>query len=169
MDIEELLGQIRRPTDVVPLCLRGDLMAEWARLEREFRAANSTLDDDVTPAGTSATAVRIARQMEDLRAQMRDATRVFTLQAVRRPEWLKLVAAHSKGGDEVDEDAFGVAIVAACCVDPPMTVAQAERLRDELTDGQWEALGKTVMALNRTSPGVPYSQAAAVQAALGEA
>jgi len=169
MDIEELLAQIRLPTDVVPLCLRGDLIAEWARLERDFRAANSTLDDEVTPAGVSTRAVAIARQMEGMRAEMQAATRLFSLQAVRRPEWGKLVKAHSKGPDEVDEDAFSVAIVAACCTDPVMTVAQAERLRDELTDGQWETLGKAVMALNRTSPGVPYSQAAAVQAVVGEA
>jgi hypothetical protein len=168
-DITKILEQIRRPTDVVPLCLRGDLIAEWKRLEQAFRDASTTIDDDVTASGRSATAAKLAREMEALREQMQAATEVFTLQASRRPEWLAMYASHKPDdGDEAGKEAFAVAIVAAAATDPVMTPAQAEELRDELTDGQWEVVVKTVMALNRTSPGVPYSQAAAYQAALPE-
>ena len=167
MDINEILGQIRRPTDVVPLCLRGDLIAEWKRLERDFQEANSTVDDEVTASGRSAKAAKVAREMESLRGEMQAATRLFSIQAARRPDWLQLVKANSRGdGDDVDQETFSVAIVAACCTDPAMSPAQAEQLKNEVTDGQWEELAKAVMRLNRTSPGVPYSPAAAVQAAL---
>ena len=167
MDIAEILGQIRRPTATVPLCLRGDLMAVWEQLERDFEAANNSVDDDVTASGRSSRAGKIAREMEDLRREMQAATRVFTLQASRRPEWLRMYNEHRPDdGDDAKKEAFAVAIVAACAADPVMTPAQAEQLRDELTDGQWEDLVRGVMKLNRTSPGVPFSSAAAVEAAL---
>ncbi|MGI5155829.1 hypothetical protein [Microbispora sp. CA-102843] len=169
MDIAEILGQIRRPTSTVPLCLRGDLMAVWEQLDREFREANTSVDDEVTASGRSAKAAKLAREMEDLRREMQAATRVFVLQAARRPDWLRMVKEHSRNedGDDLNQESFSVAIVAACCTDPVMTPAQAEQLKDELTDGQWEELAKAVMRLNRTSPGVPFSTAAAVEAALG--
>ena len=170
MDIEEILADYRPPGGTLPVCLRADLQSEWDRLEREFHRADTEISDDVLPGGSSARAAKIAREMEQVRREMQEGTRVFRLQGVPRPRWHQLVDAHAADGtDGVDEETFGVAIVAACCADPVMSVEQAERLRDAVTDGQWEEIGKEVMRLNRTSPSVPYSAQVAARVALAGA
>ncbi|MDF5758621.1 hypothetical protein [Spongiactinospora sp. TRM90649] len=169
MDIEEILAAYRPPERTLPLCLRSDLQAVWEQLERDFYAAEADPGDDVLPSGVSAHAAKIAAEMEQVRADMQASMTVFALRAVPRPRWHELVEQHRADTAEVDEDAFGAATVAACCVSPQMTVEQAGRLQATLTDGQWEELTTAVVRLNRTATAVPYSAAVAARAALAGA
>lgn len=172
--IDDVFADAKLPTRSVPLCLRGDLVAEWQDLERRFNAANQAADEDTLASKNSTKAVELARQMEDLEKQMRTSTRTFRLQGLPGSQWRELLKAHPpREGDAGDEQVefnrktFGVAALAACCVMPKMTVAQAEKLIDgPLTDGQWNTLFGSIWQMHATAVDIPFSLAAsAVRAA----
>lgn len=173
--IEDVFADAQLPKRSVPMCLRGDLVAEWQDLERRFKQANQAAnEEDTLASANSAEAIELARQMADLEEQMRAATRVFRLQGLPRSKWRELLNAHPpREGDEQDaqtefnRETFPIAAVAACCVVPKMTVAQAERLVDEkLVDGQWNTLFAHVYQMHAGTVDVPFSLAAsAVRAA----
>lgn len=172
--IEDVFADAKLPTRSVPLVLRGDLVAEWQDLERRFKQAHQAGDEDTLASKNSAEAIKLARQMEDLEEQMRAATRVFRLQGLPGSKWRALLKAHPPREDdqadqqvEFNRDTFGVAALAACCVMPTMTVAQAEKLIDEtLTDGQWNTLFAHIWGMHTTAVDVPFSLAAsAIRAA----
>lgn len=154
---------------MVPLCLRGDLQAAWDKLEQSFNTADTTLSGDVLETGRSAEAAVIAQSMEDLRLEMIESTVFFTLRALPRKTWRKKIAEHPPGEDDegdVDEEGFITDLVATCCVDPVMTSEQSARLRDELTEGQWQSLAQAAWELNKGVLSIPFSLAAQTSAAL---
>jgi hypothetical protein len=160
--IDDVFADAKLPKQSVPMCLRGDLVAAWQDFERRFKQAN-TADEDSLASATSAEAVDLARQMSDLQEQMRASTRVFQLQGLPRSEWRELLKAHpARDEDQTDFNAetFPVAALAACSVVPKMTLAQAEKLVDMLTDGQWNVLFSHVWMLNAGQVEIPFSLAA---------
>lgn len=169
MGIDEILAAIHRPEKTVPICLRGDLHAVFEQLERDFIKADTAITDDVTTTGASAEAVKLGQRMEEIRGEMRDATEIFTLRALPRTEWVALAQAHPQrpGIDtgDVNEETFTLALVAACCIDPEMTVEQALLLHGELSEGQWMSLASAAWNLNREVQDVPFSLAASSRAA----
>jgi hypothetical protein len=174
--IEDVFADAKLPTRSVPLCLRGDLVSEWQDLERRFKAANQAADEDSLASANSSEAIELSRQMEDLEEQMRASTRTFRLQGLPGSEWRALLSAHPpREGDEKDaqvdfnRDTFGVAALAACCVVPRMTLAQAGKLVDgTLTDGQWNTLFANVWNMHTTAVDVPFSLAASAIRAASE-
>jgi hypothetical protein len=174
--IDDVFADARLPTRSVPLCLRGDLIAEWQDLDRRFKQAEQAADEDTLASKNSAEAIELSKQMEDLEEQMRAATRTFRLQGLPGSEWRDLLNAHPpREGDEKDAQVefnrktFGVAALAACCVMPKMTVAQAEKLIDgPLTDGQWNTLFAQVYQMHTGTVDVPFSFAASAIRAASE-
>ncbi|MGH3375981.1 MAG: hypothetical protein ACRDP6_14680 [Actinoallomurus sp.] len=171
---DDVLADAKLPTRSVPICLRGDLIAEWQDLERQFKQANQVADEDTLASKNSTEALQLAQQMEDLEEQMRAATRMFRLQGLLGSDWRKLLKAHPpREGDEQDaqvefnRETFGIAALAACSVMPKMTVAQAAKLVDgPLTDGQWNTLFGSIWQMHATAVDIPFSLAAsAVRAA----
>lgn len=166
--IDDVFAESKLPRRSVPICLRGDLVAEWQDLERRFKAANTAPEEDSLASTKSADAVELAKQMADLQEQMRASTRNFRLQGLPGSQWRELLKAHPpREGDEGDagaefnRDTFGIAALAACCVMPKMTVAQAEKLIDEkLADGQWSTLFAHIYQMNSSEVNVPFSFAA---------
>jgi hypothetical protein len=166
--IDDVFADAKLPTRSVPLCLRGDLVAEWQDLERHLKQANQAADEDTLASANSAEAIELSRQMEDLEAQMRASTRVFRLRGLPRSEWQDLLKAHPpREGDEKDaqvefnRDTFGTAALAACCAMPKMTLKQAEKLVDgPLTDGQWNTLFAHIWQMNTAAVDIPFSLAA---------
>lgn len=174
MDITEIISSIKRPERMVPLCLRGDLQSEWDRLEEAFNIADTTISGDVLETGRSAEAARLAQEMELVRHQMMATTVRFTLRALGRKDWKKIAADNPPSDDDlsgldVDEEQFVTDMIAACCIEPTMTRSQAETLRDELTDGQWQSLATAAWELNKNTLVVPFSLAAQTSAALSVA
>jgi hypothetical protein len=170
MDIEQIIASARRPETTVPLCMRGDLQAVWEQLDRDFDIADKAITEDVTKGGSPVAAVKIAKQMEEVQREMQDSTVIFTLRGLSRSQWKALADAHPpiEGVDEgeVNEESFVTAMVSECCVSPVMTVEQAGRLRDEMTDGQWQELATASWQLNKSMIGVPYSLAASTRLAI---
>lgn len=170
MDIEQIIAGARRPETTVPLCTRGDLQAVWERLDRDFDYADKQITDEVTEGGSPAEAVKIAQQMEEVRREMRASLVIFTLRGMSRARWQELVRANPpiEGVDEgeVNEEGFVTAMISECAVEPSMTVGQAGRLRDELTDGQWQELATATWQLNKSMITVPFSLAASARLAI---
>ena len=87
---QEIIAAARLPERSHRVCLRGDLQARWEQLERDLaeaaRVGASSLDGD----GRTG----IAREMEDLRADMDAATLELTFRALRRDRYQSLKAQH---------------------------------------------------------------------------
>mgnify|MGYP001152550309 CR=1 FL=1 len=164
-DIDELLGEIHLPEASVPICLRADLQAEFDRLSHELEVARRSPDAD-TLVGSSGRTRRIAEEMEKIRTQMQQHTRVIRLRALPRRQWSDLLARpeHQPRKEDAPADynreTFPVAALAACAVAPKMTVEQAGRLVDRLSQGQWDRLWLAILNLNKGEANVPFSAAA---------
>ena len=173
MDFAEIIAGAKLPERTVPLVLRGDLIAEYDRLSTAFDRADTTLTEDVTATGVAQAAIAAAERMEALREQIADSVTLFTLRALPRKRWRKMIADNPPGEDDegdVDEESFVTDMIAVCCTDPVMTRTQAEHLRDEvLTDGQWQELANAAWALNKNMVEVPLSIAASSRLASARA
>ncbi|MER5420328.1 hypothetical protein [Streptosporangium roseum] len=163
--IADILGSIRRPEKTVPICLAGDLQAEFEALERDLAIAREKPADAGTLAGGSdPMATAIAQQIQELRARMREHTVVFRFQGLSSKTYSDLVAAHPPKDDskrnDVNWDTFSVALVATCAVEPQMTVDEATQLAEALTQAQWDALFTAAYETNKADIDVPFSYAA---------
>jgi hypothetical protein len=165
--IAEILSQVKRPEKTVPICLAGDLQAEFEDLERDLQVARDTQPGEGTLAGGgNPLATTLAQQIMELRERMREHTRVFRFRGLPRKEFSDLVAEHppndedKDGGADVDWETFAVALVAACCVEPEMTKEEAGQLADALTQAQWDSLFTAAYSVNKRDVDVPFSFAA---------
>lgn len=165
MDLKDLIQQAQRPETTVPLCLRGDLVAEWERRERELRdrrnAPNRTLaGNDVT---------ELAKEVAALEDQMRESTVEFRLRAVHRREWMQLLADHPpREGNQFDKglglnsETFYDALVTKCLVEPELSAEELAAVLDVLTAAQFDRLTASAWALNSGDVSVPFSQTASL-------
>ncbi|MGW6913707.1 hypothetical protein ACWGB8_07795 [Kitasatospora sp. NPDC054939] len=154
-DIEEIIKGATLRETTVPLCLAGQLQGEYEALERQLADVASLVGDSL--AGSPR--VQIAARMEELRAEMAEHQVEFRLRAIGAERWSDLVAAHpGEAGALFDPRTLAPAAVAACAVEPTMTVQQYRRLAEKLTAGQQNALLDAVWALNtEASQRVPFS------------
>lgn len=161
-DIESIISRFKPAQTSVPLCLDGELVAEYERLEvllREAGPATSLADE------TSAEA--IAQRMETMREQMLEARQWFIFRALPKKRWrgLKGVLPTKQAGqsddDAADEyHAWLCKLVSATCIDPVMTQEQADRLSEDLSDGQWGALAGGAWSVNSENQQLSFSAAA---------
>lgn len=166
---DDWLAAARPAERTVPLCLRGDLVAEFEDLDRQLEQARRSAGDSLA-AGSDV--VVISQQLEALRAQMQAATKTFRLRALPRRQWRELVAAHpprrDDNGKPLESDTIGVnadsyfdAVIRASVVEPKLTGEQWTRLLDEvLSDRQFDQLADAAWGLNRRDVEVPFSRAA---------
>lgn len=168
-EFKTLLAAAKLPERTVPICLRGDLVAEFEDLERQLEEALRTPANSAEGDGSTA----IAERMEQLRAEMRDHTYPFRLRAMKRPRWHAFCAEHPprKGDDgEIDPmdrvrlvnvETFYPALVRQSVVDPVLEDAEWTLLLDEaLTDHQFGELAQAAWDLNREDVDIPFSRAA---------
>lgn len=188
-DFKALLAAAKMPERAVPICLRGDLTAEFEELERQLDDAQRVVAASIEDA---ATAGGIAERMEELRREMLAHTYQFRLRAMPRPAWRAFIAEHPPRKDpetgEVDErdkyvginsETFYPALIRASVVDPVLSDDgwrqllgddETERARRRaagepvedgvLTDRQFDTLSSAAWGLNRRDIDVPFSLAA---------
>lgn len=161
-NIDDIIAAAKLPEKTVPLCLRGDLQAVWEDLERQLTAV--TDDGEDTLAGPDKSAGRaLAERMEAIRGEMLEHTAQFRLRALSSKAWDDLVTKHApskeerEAGAEINGQTFGVALLAACAVDPPMSEDQAGRLVDSITNRQWLELYTGARSLNQLAVDIPFS------------
>lgn len=169
-NFKTMLGEARLPERTVPICLRGDLVAEHEELERQFEEANRRAADSLAGNGAG----ELADRIEALQEEMRAATVTFRLRALPKPAWRALLAAHPPRQDDdgkplqedavigVNMDTFWDAIARACLVDPEVddeTWALMAGPEGRLTDNQLGHLADAAWAVNRGDVDVPFSRA----------
>jgi hypothetical protein len=173
----------------VPICLRGDLVAEVEDFERQLAVVVAGPDDG-RMVGTKLSEKRLAEAITALEEQMRESTVVFRLRALTPARWAALTAEHPprKGEDGnvddrdyigVNKDTFFPELVRQSVVAPVLDDADWAILFGEvepgpadgedtdsgagghgLTDGQFDALCGAAWALNKRTVDVPFSLAA---------
>jgi hypothetical protein len=164
---KELVAEARLPEATVPICLRGDLVADHELAERELGLAQKQATESLAGNGAAA----IAERIEGLEAQMREHTYPFRFRALPRREWRALVAAHEPRRNDdneiVDADRAGVnaetfydAMIRACLVDPELTDEEWAALNEALTDRQYCDISDAAWMLNRREVDIPFSLAA---------
>lgn len=158
-DIKKLAS---RPTDVVSLCLAGELVEEHARLERALATAAPA-----TSLGEASPKRAIAEQILTVQEQMAEATIDFHLRALPARQWnLFWIGRPERGEDEDAEDyeprlfTWQAEMVSRTCVEPEMTVEQVGELVDLLHAYSWTVLATRVTVLNMGEVDVPNSAAA---------
>lgn len=168
-DFKTLLAAARLPEKTVPICLRGDLVAEHEELERQLEEALRVPADSLEGDGSAAIAERIVQ----LEREMRDHTYQFRLRAMPHPRWREFCGQHPPRQDDegkVDErdrllgvntETFWDALVRQSVVDPQLDDGEWETLLDgALTDRQFSELADAAWALNRRDVDIPFSPAA---------
>jgi len=168
MDVKKLIHEeARLPEETVPICLRGDLVAEFERLERELDQAERKASTSL--AGNGARAV--AERMERLREQMAEGTVTFVLRAMPGEDWYALCAAHEprrgEGGDVDERDRLGVNVdtfwpdlLKRSVVDPVLDDDDWAALLGKLTAKQRKNLSTAAWNLNQEDVDIPFSFAA---------
>ncbi len=167
MDIRELdalLASAKRPEAVVPVCLRGDLQAEWETLDKRLTELRTRSLGKLAPAPEHR---EMADRIVELERTMADSTVDVRLRGLDRRAWRELVAAHPARPDVNTDGVLGVngetffdALVAASIVEPEMTSEQTSSLLDALTSQQFDSLADAAWGLNRRDVSVPFSLAA---------
>lgn len=167
-DFNTLLKAAKLPEKAIQVCLRGDLTAEFERLERQLEEARRRPADSLGGDGTGA----IVERMDDLRQQMLDNSYEFRLRAMPRPAWRAFIGEHpprQTDDGEVDErdkfigvnlETFHPALIRRCLVDPQLDERQWHELEQVLTDRQFDTLADAAWSLNRRDVDIPFSRAA---------
>lgn len=165
-----------RPAEiVVPICTRGDLVAEFGRLDAQLRQQIARQAADSRIAGTS---TETATRLQDLEVEIVDSTVEFRIRALPRKRWQQLVEEHpprvADDGSVHDDDAdlrlnvetFFPAAIRACTVEPELGDDDWQALLDPdgdlLNDEQYHRLANAAWSMNRRDVSVPFSLAASL-------
>lgn len=185
------LKDAKLPERSVPVCLRGDLVAEWEAAERDLERAQKQPGDSKEGTGVGGLLDRI----EALQAEMSEHSDEYRLRALPRHKFRKLVVAHPPRTDENDEvrredlqigvnrETFFPALIKASVIEPDLddedwrvllgdtdaAIAELEAAgkQDEIQDGlltdrQCQQLEDVAWFLNRAEVDVPFSRAASL-------
>jgi hypothetical protein len=159
---EEIKAKSKLATKSVPLCLAGDLQAEFEELQRQQQIHREAQKRGGTLSGSSAELRELDDKIALIRAEMQEATQVFTLRAMPAKRYSDLKASHGPRKDHDDDqrlgyngDTFTVALIQACLIDPALTIPEVEELCDLLTQGQWDKLFVDALYLNALPVDIP--------------
>jgi len=164
-DAVALIKGAKRPEKIVPICLRPDLNAEIDRLEGELgrqRPSERLIGN--------AENVRIAKQIEAVREQMRQSTVEFHFRALGRKEFREFTANHAPRDGDADDQRQGINretyafdLVRMCLVSPTLDdETYATLVDDTLSAGQWGQMADAAIGLNIQDAKVPYSSNASL-------
>jgi len=156
--IEEILARRKPRTDSVWVPVDTDLQQRIADTERRLDAARKASDLTFEPGKITALEAELAALEEE--ADLVSAE--FTFQELPRPEYRKLIAAHPPvpGGPSTrwNEDTFAPVLVAACCIDPVMTVEQAETIWATWSEATTFLLFGKAWEVNEGKVKIPFSR-----------
>jgi len=168
-DFAALLAGAKLPERTVPICLRGDLVAEHEQLNEHLELLEQKAVDSLAGNGGA----ELAERIEALEAEMRASTYPFRLRALPRREYrafkAKFPPRTNEAGDVVekrdqivdfDADAGAPTLIRSSIVDPELDDAAWATLEESLTDRQYDDLFTAAWLLNRGDVDVPFSRAA---------
>lgn len=161
--LDALISAAALPQRTIPLCIRGDLVAEVERLERELLSLR-TPDSRLTG---NPEARKVGERIEAVRVDMQESTIEFVLQALPRRVFQKFYAEHPPRDDNASDKALGYNtdtfhddLVRASIVAPELSDEQWELLADRMTAAQWQDFVTASQVLNIEKVSVPFSLSA---------
>jgi hypothetical protein len=165
--LAEMLKTAQRPTELVPVCLRADVLAEIRQLEILIteRADSDNEDARLAASGDGPTAVEMAEQIRELEKIAGENTVYFTMQAVDSDRWNTAMDQHTsgEGADKtVDVNAAIKSILFESILSPEVAEADVTAMLKLISDGQWSKIAKSILDLNRTVVNVPKSLTASM-------
>lgn len=150
-DVDEALAEFTPSETIARVCFDGKLTA--AIDAAEMQLANL---DEADPSRAEL-AGRIVTMTQELQSKERS----FRIAAIGDLAWSELVAAHPPTDDDAgfgyNQRTFPQAVVAACCVDPKLTLEQATKLRSSLATSQWRRLWVACQLVNVLGDGLGKS------------
>lgn len=157
-DLKTLLAErATPPTAAITIPLDQGLRSEVARLEAEL--AQIPADAKARRAGSSSPAVAKAREIEKVRARMRESEVTFTFQRLTY-EQREQIRVDMQGRDDTDE--LNLRVLAAMCVSPPSTWEDFGTLRETLGVVIFEAIDATATRAAGVDWSVPFSPTASL-------
>lgn len=154
--VDDFLDGYEAPVEEVAVCGRPALIAEHAKLEAEIAGAR-------VRNGLAGAPSDLLDRLAELEAEIAESVMVVKLRALANRPWADLLAAHPPTTEErakgygAHPATFEPAALAACAVDPPMTVEQAGRMADTLPRSEWAALTEAVRRLHEDRSTAPKS------------
>lgn len=159
--IEEILAFRKPPTDEVTIQMDGTAAVRIRQLRDELKNAER-VDARAGADLSGGTAEPIRRDLDKAAADARTSQVTFRLQARTRVVYEQLLRDHRapKAQEEkvsYDVASFPAALVAACCVQPEMTLEQARQLLDELAPVEAATLFNRAVRLHEELTDIPFS------------
>lgn len=166
----ELLDQIRPRfrEESTELCLRPDLLDEWANLQDELSEIQAAgLESPRLASGESGKAKAKAAAILKLEDEIAATSVRFVFRAMPAYEWRALCDNHPpRQTSELDRavgydrDAVLDAMVRHCLIDPVFDEASWQRLLDVCNPSEWAELRRTANSVNRGVVDAPKSELA---------
>lgn len=167
---KEKLQAARLPERSVPICLRGDLVADFEAAERDLKVAQQEAADAKEGGGVGPVLERI----DALRAEMLEHTEEFRIRAMPSPDFHAFKAAHPPRRDDdgslnvsdaqlgFNVDTFFDALLRVSIVTPELDEGDWTALLAVLTDRQYNSLTDAAWFVNRHEVNAPFSSAASL-------
>lgn len=161
-DLDAWLDDAAPPETVTTVLGRGDLVAEYQRLDAELAEAQRALTEGTgsgrlnSPDGAKAR--ELAERMDAVHAQMVASRLSIRLRAITKDTHDEILTA-AKALPEAERESYvEVQYVAASAVSPEMDVEKVKRLRERIGAGQFDALQISAWNItNNRSVEVPFS------------
>lgn len=166
---------VKRPEQIVSLCLDGALVAEAEKLELEIEEAGKKLTADRRITSVNPV-IELNKKLAEVYEKQKANTAVFKLRGLRRAQWDELKTANPARKDSRVDDQYGYNVDAI--IDAAMstegTIVEVtengeaaefthrdwEAFAADLTRGQWAEFQLPIIELNGALPSVPFSHAA---------
>lgn len=158
--IADVIASARLRETEVQLCLDGQLTAEADRLQAQLDAMRPRLVDTSSLADVDPR-VAVEAELAEVQALMRDNLTTFRFRALGRKAWSDLKAKHPPRNDSElwNPDTFAPALIAACAIEPEMTLEDAEALFEVINTSQVADLWAAAYGANTGETKIPFSPA----------
>lgn len=165
--LAEMLKTAQRPTELVPVCLRADVLAEIRQLEIMIteRADADNEDARLASSGDGPTAVEMAEQIRELEKIAEENTVYFTMQAVDSDRWNTAMDEFTTGEGQdkvVDVNTAIKSLLFESILSPAVAENDVAAMLKLLSDGQWGKIALSIQQLNRQVVSVPKSLTASM-------
>jgi len=151
----EVMAMAKRRETKVRICVAGDLAAEADQLAAELAALKGQSGMSLADGEERA---RIQSELDEVAALMREAEVEYRFRALPRKERSDLIAAHPKRPGEDEEwnlETYPAALVAACVVEPVMSVSEVNQLFDVVNEDGCARLFNAAWRANQAPTNIP--------------
>ena len=173
LTVDDLIATAKPRTLDVPVCARGDLVDRHAELVARLNAVIADANESKSVNGefSDPEIDRLHDEIVAVEAEQETSSTTFTLRSIGSLKWANLLREHTPrpGRDHqlmFNLTTFPPAAVAACVVEPPMSLEQATKLYGTDTEdgllhhAEWDKLFAAAFSLNENETPHPKLPAA---------